>query len=199
MVINKCTLAKEVDGKVEYVYPKTTADLVEYDSDQSVEQKIQSIDKDITAVNSRVTTLATGVNEGSLSTTNDAELLDIRNPNTDVVGTDVTYTSAGEAVRGQIGALSDEIANTVGDLYAGYYYEEISVNGEVLCTSDNEPIASKTTLSDLVTPAIEAVTKKLTQRILDSTTAAIRLCKEYADNNIAKAFANTDVLELLNP
>jgi hypothetical protein len=199
MVINKCTLAKEVDGKVEYVYPKTTADLVEYDSDQSVEQKIQSIDKDITAVNSRVTTLATGVNEGSLLTTNDAELLDIRNPNTDVVGTDVTYTSAGEAVRGQIGALSDEITNTVGNLYAGYYYEEISVNGEVLCTSDNEPIASKTTLSDLVTPAIEAVTVKLTQRILDSTTAAIRLCKEYADNNIAKAFANTDVLELLNP
>lgn len=186
MAINKATLAKEVDGKIEYIYPKTTADLVEYTAEQTVEQKIQSIDQDITAVNKRVTTLSTGVSSGSLSTTSDAELFDIRNPNRDVVGPDVEYDSAGEAVRGQIGALSDEIANTVGDLYKGIYYEEISVNGEKLCTSDTgEELCSTTTISDLAKDGFEIWAAKITQRILDSTSAAIRLVKEYADKNIA--------------
>ena len=30
------TLAKEVDGQVEYVYPKTTAEIIEFDSSDSV-------------------------------------------------------------------------------------------------------------------------------------------------------------------
>jgi hypothetical protein len=182
--VNKATLAKEVDGVVEYIYPKTTADMVEYSDTQTVEDKLKSIDEDVVAVNKRVSTLATGISDGSLSTSNDAELIDIRNPNTDVVGTDVTYGSAGDAVRGQIGTLSDEIANTIGDLYKGYYYEEISVSGEVLATSTNEPIAIKITLSDLVADGLEAVTTKLTQRILDSTTGAINLCRDYTNRTI---------------
>ena len=184
MAINKATLAKEVDGKIEYIYPKTTADLVEYTAEQTVEQKIQSIDQDITAVNKRVTTLATGVSSGSVSTTSDAELFDIRNPNRDVVGNDVEYYSAGEAVRGQIGALSDEIANTVGDLYKGVYYEEFSVNGEVLCTSDNEPMYTKVTIADLAKDGFELWAAKLTQRILDSKYGAVGLAANYTDEAI---------------
>lgn len=47
LAINKATLAKEVDGVVEYIYPKTTADMVEYDPDNTVEQKIDAIDNEL--------------------------------------------------------------------------------------------------------------------------------------------------------
>ena len=30
MWINRATLAKEIDGTIEYIYPKTTADMVDY-------------------------------------------------------------------------------------------------------------------------------------------------------------------------
>lgn len=45
--INRATLAKEIDGVIEYIYPKTSADLVEYtDSDNTVmtvEDKLHAI------------------------------------------------------------------------------------------------------------------------------------------------------------
>ena len=44
MAITYGTLAQEVDGKIEYVYPKTTANMVEYDISQNVKEKIDSID-----------------------------------------------------------------------------------------------------------------------------------------------------------
>lgn len=44
MNINKGTLAKEVSGVLQYVYPRTSADMVNYDDNQNVKQKIQSID-----------------------------------------------------------------------------------------------------------------------------------------------------------
>ena len=47
LAINKATLAKEVDGVVEYIYPKTTADMVEYDPDNTVEQKLISVDDEL--------------------------------------------------------------------------------------------------------------------------------------------------------
>lgn len=43
MVINKGTIAKEINGVVEYVYPKTSADVVEYSSTQSVRDKLNSL------------------------------------------------------------------------------------------------------------------------------------------------------------
>lgn len=200
MAINKATLAKEVDGKVEYIYPKTTADLVEYDSTQTVEQKLQSIDKDVAAVDKRVDTLSKGVSSGSVSTTSDAELFDIRNPNRDVVGTDVTYDSAGAAVRGQIGALSDEIENKIGELYKGAYYEEFAVNGDTFALSDGNTFAVKTTVSDLAADGINKAIDLVTQRILDSIKAAITLNKEYTESYVSSYFTDhtENVLEL-NP
>jgi hypothetical protein len=47
LAINKATLAKEVDGVVEYIYPKTTADMVEFDTDNTVEDKINSANDEI--------------------------------------------------------------------------------------------------------------------------------------------------------
>ena len=50
MSINKATLAKEVDGTIEYIYPKTTADMVDYTAQQTVEQKLQQLSTDLGAI-----------------------------------------------------------------------------------------------------------------------------------------------------
>ena len=44
MSVTKMTLAKEDNNGVEYFYPKTTADIVEYTEEQSVKDKLDSID-----------------------------------------------------------------------------------------------------------------------------------------------------------
>lgn len=54
MAINKATLAKEVDGVIEYIYPKTTADLVEYTAEQTVEEKINELSTNITDVSTNI-------------------------------------------------------------------------------------------------------------------------------------------------
>lgn len=47
MIINKGTLAKEVDGEIHLIYPKTSSDMVDYDSDQTVKEKIATMEHDI--------------------------------------------------------------------------------------------------------------------------------------------------------
>ena len=49
-MVNLCTLAKEISGTIEYLYPKTVASIVEYDSTQTVEEKIQAIDQAIATI-----------------------------------------------------------------------------------------------------------------------------------------------------
>lgn len=49
-MVNLCTLAKEISGTIEYLYPKTVASIVEYDSTQTVEEKIQAIDQAIASI-----------------------------------------------------------------------------------------------------------------------------------------------------
>lgn len=43
MAINKATLAKEIDGVIEYIYPKTSADIVVYDETHSVAAMIDKL------------------------------------------------------------------------------------------------------------------------------------------------------------
>lgn len=105
MAIIYATLAKEVDGVVEYIYPKTTADVVEYDKSDSVKSKIEKIDINITEVNDRITNVVKGIQYGTLTNVNDAELFDIRVPNHNLI-TDVdNYDTAGNAVRAQFEAI----------------------------------------------------------------------------------------------
>lgn len=73
-MINKGILGKEVDGVIEYVYPKTSADMVEYSADQTVEQKIKSIDTNITATNSRISSIV------AQSGNDITEIVDARTP-----------------------------------------------------------------------------------------------------------------------
>ena len=44
MAINKATLAKEIDGVIEYIYPKTSADIVVYDDTHSVAAAIHALE-----------------------------------------------------------------------------------------------------------------------------------------------------------
>lgn len=46
VTINRATLARQVNGEIEYIYPKTYSDLVEYDSEQNLKDKIDSIVED---------------------------------------------------------------------------------------------------------------------------------------------------------
>ena len=51
MAVIFATLAHEIDGKIEYVYPKTVAELVEYDETCNVKEKIDSFKEDINNIN----------------------------------------------------------------------------------------------------------------------------------------------------
>lgn len=57
MAITRGTLAQEIDGFVEYIYPKTEAGLVEFDTTQTVKEKIESMDNDINSINERIDNL----------------------------------------------------------------------------------------------------------------------------------------------
>lgn len=107
MAITYATLAQEIDGKVEYIYPKTVATLVEYDTEKSVKDKIDEIDKDIANIDNRISDIV----EDTTDITN--ELTDIRNQNYNLDPNGV-YDSAGDAVRGQFEAVLSLInANTI--------------------------------------------------------------------------------------
>ena len=43
MAINKGVLAKDVDGAIEYIYPKTSADIVKYDNNNSVKATLDTL------------------------------------------------------------------------------------------------------------------------------------------------------------
>lgn len=65
MAINKGTIAKEVNGVVEYIYPKTSADIVEYSSTQSVKDKLNSLGASIETNITNTTNLSTIVGDNS--------------------------------------------------------------------------------------------------------------------------------------
>ena len=51
MAINYATLAKNVNGVIEYIYPKTVACLVEYTPTQTVEEKLNELDQLLKNIN----------------------------------------------------------------------------------------------------------------------------------------------------
>ena len=54
MAINKGTLAKEVNGVIEYIYPKTTSEIVEYTPTQSVKDKLDSLDSSASSLSTNI-------------------------------------------------------------------------------------------------------------------------------------------------
>ena len=57
MGINKGTIIKEIDGSIKYIYPKTSADMVEYTAGISVQNKISELISAINNINTRVDNL----------------------------------------------------------------------------------------------------------------------------------------------
>ena len=44
MAINKVVLAKQIDGKIEYLYPKTTSDMVMFTDNMTIEDRVNDVD-----------------------------------------------------------------------------------------------------------------------------------------------------------
>ena len=65
MAINKGTIAKEINGVVEYIYPKTSADVVEYSSTQSVKNKLDSLGTSIQTNITNITNLSTVIGDNT--------------------------------------------------------------------------------------------------------------------------------------
>ena len=65
MAINKGTIAKEINGVVEYVYPKTSADVVEYSPTQSVKNKLDSLGTNIQTNITNTTNLSTIIGDST--------------------------------------------------------------------------------------------------------------------------------------
>lgn len=109
------TLAQEVDGKIQYVYPKTDAKIVEYDKSESVKDKLDALIDDINKINARITNIVENSEFGSGVMDNNItdELKNIRIPNYNLVSEDTTYDSAGNAVRGQFQEVLKLINNKV--------------------------------------------------------------------------------------
>lgn len=55
MAINKATLGKDVNGQIEYIYPKTSSDMVKYtiDSTETVKDKLDAISNSFNAIGGR--------------------------------------------------------------------------------------------------------------------------------------------------
>lgn len=101
MAITYATLAREIDGRAEYIYPKTDATLVDYSISQSIKDKINEIDNCFVEISKNVEEI-NSILEDSI---NNDEVIDIRTQNYNVVSADIVYESAGDAIRGQFEAV----------------------------------------------------------------------------------------------
>lgn len=98
MGINKGTLAKEVNGTIEYIYPKTSADMVEYTTGVNAQSKITELASTVDNINARVNNLILNATNGN----NSAELVDMRTSGF----SSKVYDLAGNAVREMINKIA---------------------------------------------------------------------------------------------
>ena len=124
MSINKATLAKYVEGSIEYIYPKTTSDLVQYNSNNTVKDILDNLDSSTkpTYTASEVGALAS--NGNAVSATKDGNGNNIVNTyltKTDASSKYVTTTNG--TVFGSLNVISDDYDNAnlfIRSLSGGY-------------------------------------------------------------------------------
>ena len=102
MAINKATLAKEIDGKIEYIYPKTTSDMVEYTPSQTVKEKLDNLTLEDTRINERIDNIVVSGGDSSL------EVVDARIAKSD----GVAKTSLRSRIDTDYNYLTNSIENT---------------------------------------------------------------------------------------
>jgi len=162
MAINKATLAKEIDGKIEYVYPKTTSDMVEYTPSQTVKEKLDNLTLEDIRINERIDNIVVSGGDSSL------EVVDARIAKSDGVAktslrsridTDYNYLINGiennhnkfdlksdkyniiqsvyNAFRGNFNSNTKTVSGSAPKLYSSLNIEE----GTILCVSGYSKIA----------------------------------------------------------
>lgn len=174
--INRATLAKEIDGVIEYIYPKTSADLVEYtDSDNTVmtvEDKLHSINTTTGSLDSNFSNYYTKTQSDTML---DAKLDDSQlvTSQPSAESTDAQISSA-KAVYNALNSLSTNVNDN--------YYTKTQANGLLDAKLDDtqlvtaEPSSSST---DTQIPSAKAV-----------YTALNTLASDVDDNYYTKAEAD---------
>ena len=139
MAINKATLAKEIDGTIEYIYPKTVADIVEYDnSEHSNVNTIMSVQDKLDELHDGLATFELQTTEKFTRYYTSAEI-------DDIFYKPVTCTLSASKSVAEIG--------TSGSLTLSYSITRMTqltslvVNGETLTNPDTSHIVMEKTFS----------------------------------------------------
>lgn len=128
MAINKGTIAKEINGVVEYVYPKTSADIVEYSPTQSVKNKLDSLGTNIQTNITNTTNLSTIIGDSASGLVKDVN--DLKN----------VIENFGLATDSKDGLMSSEDKTKLDGIESGA--NNIIIDSE-LDTSSTNPVQNK--------------------------------------------------------
>ncbi len=128
MAINKGTIAKEINGVVEYVYPKTSADVVEYSPTQSVKNKLDSLGTNIQTNITNTTNLSTIIGDSASGLVKDVN--DLKN----------VIENLGLATDSKDGLMSSEDKTKLDGIESGA--NNIIIDSE-LDTSSTNPVQNK--------------------------------------------------------
>lgn len=128
MAINKGTIAKEINGVVEYVYPKTSADVVEYSPTQSVKNKLDSLGTNIQTNITNTTNLSTIIGDSASGLVKDVN--DLKN----------VIENFGLATDSKDGLMSSEDKTKLDGIESGA--NNIIIDSE-LDTSSTNPVQNK--------------------------------------------------------
>ena len=128
MAINKGTIAKEINGVVEYVYPKTSADVVEYSPTQSVKNKLDSLGTNIQTNITNTTNLSTIIGDSTSGLVKDVN--DLKN----------VIENFGLATDSEDGLMSSEDKTKLDGIESGA--NNIIIDSE-LDTSSTNPVQNK--------------------------------------------------------
>ena len=138
MAINKGTIAKEINGVVEYIYPKTSADVVEYSSTQSVKNKLDSLGTSIQTNITNTTNLSTVIGDSTSGLVKDVN--DLKN----------VIENLGSATESEGGLMSSEDKAKLDGIESGA--NNIIIDSQLDINSTN-PVQNKVITEALNTKA----------------------------------------------
>ena len=156
MNIEKATLSKKVDGAYHAIHPKTSADMVIYDSVYSVADKIEELESAIANSDARVSNLINSAEHG------EDEVVDARVAKSD----SLTKTTLKDRIDADYKALERRIYS----LEQGYIYDGIadSESAETITGADGTEIYAVIPLGSLIELQMSSRFAMVTQEIKDA-------------------------------